>query len=202
MKRSSALLLLIIFIFSISCQELDKKKDNNDISLNGSGYPNVSGEYSFLTGKIKGDCTDGASVSFPPISFNLTISQSVNKITFVDSDTSEFGTPGWTFIEKTPLTGNVQKDKSFVATSQGIAVIDGVEGKVTVSYNLNGKFSPDGFSGNYTYSVFAQYYKTTCTYTTTFSGDKITSSKKALRVNNNFNNNESINFGLFLDKNY
>jgi len=138
--------------------------------VNSSGYPEVAGLYSFKTGSISVSCTDGSSDTLSAIAFNITVTQTDNKISF-QSDAGD--TPGITITETSGTSGNIETDASFIVTQTSTATVDGIAGNITLNYNLSGAFSTSGHSGTYKYSAYFQSYYITCTYTTSFSGSKL-----------------------------
>ena len=125
---------------------------------------NVSGNYSLITSAISASCTDGSSDTLPAISLIRAVTH--NNQEFVLSGGSS-SVPGITVLEADPLSGVVQASGKFVGTSVILAQIDGIEGNVTVSYNLSGYFNDSGWAGDYEYSIYYQSY-----YSTTFEGYK------------------------------
>jgi hypothetical protein len=167
MKR---LLLIVLagFILLLSACGSDGKKNNS----NSSGYPNVAGKYSFLTGDIYAECTDGSSDKLVPTSFNAIVTQSENVLTVYNAE-GDIEIPGMTVIDRKDMKGNVEKDASFNLNSVITVTIDGFSGVQTVTYYMNGHFTSTGWYGNYEFSIFFPDYQETCNFTTVFSGDEI-----------------------------
>ena len=63
------------------------------------------------------------------------------------------------------------------------ARIDGIPGVVTITYTLDGNFFPGAWAGGYTFVAFVQDLGVTCTYTTSFDGDQVSSRSAAFRFN-------------------
>lgn len=141
-----------------------------DGPVNSDGYPEVAGTYPFTTKSISMSCSDGSSDTFSAIAFNVTVTQSANKVS-LESDATI--TPGLTIIETTGTTGNIETSGTFIATQTSTVTIDGVIGNITLSYNISGTFTTSGWAGNYKYTAFFQSYSLSCTYTTTYSGNKL-----------------------------
>lgn len=168
--------LFLIFLAFANCGDESPKNTTSTTSTwagatNGSGYPDVAGNYSFKTSKNSWKCSDKSSGTGDAGSFNVLITQSVNTITATNSSFTSI--PGITVIESTETTGNIEKDASFILSQTTIASIEGFSGKETINYHLDGAFTTSGWSGNYSYSVYFQDYKLTCDYSMTFSGDKV-----------------------------
>ena len=136
----------------------------------GAGLGNVSGTYSFTTDTITWTGSDGSSGTIAALAFNLRVTQRGNTITFTQGDRN--ATAGLTVIEESVGTGIIETDGAFIGTSTALAQIAGIPGNLTVTYNLDGQFTSSGWSGDYSYIVFAQDLWLTLTYTTTFRGDK------------------------------
>ena len=136
---------------------------------NESGYPNVVGTYAFNTTTFNYSCTDGETGTSPAVSFNIGISQSLNSLTLLNKSTG--GTPGVTILESSGMTGNVTKSSSFTTSETATALVDGITGQVTIIWNLSGQFTSSSWSGNYQFTATGIGFS--CTYKSTFSGEKI-----------------------------
>jgi hypothetical protein len=80
----------------------------------------------------------------------------------------------------------VELNASFITTQILTATIDGLEGNVTLTYNISGNFTTSGWSGNYSYTALSQAgLLPTCTYTSTFSGNKLS---KPISKSEGYNN--------------
>jgi hypothetical protein len=160
--------------------------DASPTSTNSSGFPNVAGRYSFNTGTVSVSCSDGATSTNPAIALNFDVTQNANVITL--ANTNESGNiPGITIIDSTDSAGNVQQNSSFITTQIATANIDGISGTVNLNYNLTGSFSSNGWSGTYAYTASSASLGS-CTFTTSFTGSKITTTAakiSAAKINEN-----------------
>jgi hypothetical protein len=148
--------------------------------INSSGFPEVTGIYAFTTRTIKGSCSDGSSGTYPATSFNVAILQSNgNEIMGYDTDTTSSLPAGYTVISATGLKGTVQKADGatahFIMTSTVVfnVVSNDYVGRLTITDNISGDFTNDSWSGDYSYTTYIT--GGSCTYSTTFKGDKVTS---------------------------
>jgi hypothetical protein len=164
-------IVFIILIF-ISCT--GGNNDSIPISnlggrVNSAGYPDVSGNYSFITGEISYTCSKGSSGTSPPIAINFIMAQTDNQLS---ANISELPT-GFTIIDGSELAGYIQKTGKFTMDQNLTVTIDSIPGSNVITYNISGNFHFSGWAGDYTYNVFNDYSNDTCTYTTTFTGDYI-----------------------------
>jgi hypothetical protein len=159
---------------------------------NSSSFPDVAGRYSFNTDTLDFSCSDGAVGTNPAIALNFDVTQSANVITLKNTNAGS-GIPGVTVIDSTGLTGNVQTNSSFIITEIATANIDGISGTVNLNYNQTGSFSSNGWSGTYTYTASSATIGS-CTFTTSFTGSKIsTSTAKISSILINENNDLPVN---------
>lgn len=143
---------------------------------NASSFPNVAGRYSFNTGNFDVSCSDGSKTTNPALALNFDVVQNVNVITLVNAN-APVNVPGITVVDSTNATGNVETDSSFIVTQITTATIDGISGTVTLTYNIEGVFNTNGWSGTYTYFAASPGLGGTCSFKAPFSGTKIASSR-------------------------
>jgi hypothetical protein len=139
--------------------------------VNAAGFPDVEGKYSFNTGPISYTCTDGTNGTLSAIAMNFELSQNANQLFFYNPAASSI--PGITIIARGTGTANIDKTGYFIGNQRIIATISPAPGTNTIDYNLSGHFSMTGWSGNYQYVMYNDYYKVSCTCNTTFTGDYI-----------------------------
>jgi len=172
-------LILLSFLILLSCNKDDITEPELtgwQGQFNSSGYPNVIGEYSFVTKEFTGNCSDGSGGKSPAISFNLIINQEKNQLTF--SQKNPQPSVGMTVLESTALDGTIDKEGKFVANQYTVVTMTGIVGNVNLHYNITGSFKPNSWTGDYKYTATFLSYNGSCTYTTSFTGDKISSSQK------------------------
>jgi len=167
-------LLFILLVFTLACSEDSNPVGGWEGDFNDSGFPIVSGTYSFTTQTIHGSCSDGSSGDDEPVSFNIIVTQYQNNITLTQP-ASNSTSVGITILEASPMQGTIDKDCSFIANQSMTATLDGFEGNVSLNYHISGTFTTSGWSGNYSFSLYLHYYNATCNYSTIFSGSKISS---------------------------
>jgi len=146
--------------------------------------PDVSGLYSFKTGNVNGQCSDGSSGTNPPIELTLAVLQSGDNLTLTNqtyqlNPGDSLG--GFTIVSSTIPEGNIQSNGSFRITSQTTVLIDGISGESIINYFLEGNFSNTGWNGDYKYIVHTSIGS--CTFTTTFTGDKLSETAKVIEPN-------------------
>jgi len=163
-------------------------------TTNSTGFPEVSGRYSFNTSTFNISCSDGSTATNPAIALNFDITQNANVITVVNTNASG-GIPGITILDTTGTTGNVQTDSSFIATQISTATITGITGTVSLNYNISGKFTSNGWSGTYIYNMSTASLGT-CTFTSPFSGSKI-SAVTAAKISNAPYDFENVQIDLY-----
>jgi len=61
---------------------------------------------------------------------------------------------GFTVLEKSETTGNVNRDGSFILNKTVRARVDEYEVEVMIYYTASGTFTSSGWSGDYTYQMF------------------------------------------------
>lgn len=145
------------------------------LPLGNSGFPEVSGRYSFNTGQVRMVCTDGSRATNPALALNFDVDQNANEIT-LSSTVSVGATPGLTVTNSSVAAGNVRPNSSFIVNQFAVARIDNVSGEVNISYNISGSFNQGGWSGSYSYNISSSS-SGACDFTTAFSGTKISSAK-------------------------
>lgn len=148
----------------------DDTKTPESMTFNDSGFPVISGEYSFNTSRAKTVCSNGGEADSPPASFNVTVEQSRNEIKFI---TDQSDITGVTVIEKNDWVGLVGKAASFNASRSLVVKFDGLNGVSDIDYVLSGKFAKTSWTGEFEYTILHRSYGTTCNVKTTFSGDKL-----------------------------
>ncbi len=151
-------------------------------TTNQTGFPEVAGRYSFNTNTVSVSCTDGSTTTNPAIALNFDVTQNANVITLVNTNAAG-GVPGITFLDSTNATGNVQTNSAFIVTQISTASITGISGTVTLNYNITGNFISNGWNGTYAYTMNAASLSGSCTFTTSFSGTKITTVTTAKILN-------------------
>ena len=138
-------------------------------NVNPAGYPVVAGNYSFKTDEIFFTCSKGNSGTIPPLVTYFAIAQTDNQLF------GNFSEPpaGFTFIDYSYMTGNIEKTGKFTMNQNVTATIDSIPGSNAITYNISGNFHFSEWAGDYSYDVFNDYSNDTCTYTTTFTGDYV-----------------------------
>ncbi len=139
--------------------------------VDGSGYPVVAGTYAFTTGTVTMKCSDNSTGTGPALSMNVIVSQSQNAITLTQAN--PIVPAGLTITSQTPMAGTVDTSGNFVMNESLVATLNGVPGDINVSYNVTGTFSPTNWTGVYIYTAYFTAYNGSCTYATTFSGNKL-----------------------------
>lgn len=139
--------------------------------VNGAGYPDVAGNYSFITDTISYTCNNGESGKSAPVALNFAITQTDNRL--VAKGLSPVEIPGVTIIQSNDMAGNIEKTGSFIMNRMIIMTINTMPGTNTISFNLNGQFTTSGWGGDYTFVQFNNYYNLTCNSRTTFKGDYV-----------------------------
>jgi hypothetical protein len=141
--------------------------------LDAAGFPAVAGTYSFTTDTVSYTCTDGESGQLNPQAFNVDVQESANALMITRP--LEILPPNATLIGSTGLTGLVETDGSFTLTETAQFEITGIPGQVTANYSVTGQFTPNGGAGDYQFTADILADGITCTYTTTFTSDKLNS---------------------------
>lgn len=144
-------------------------------------FPNVAGDYSLTTGTVNYTCSDNSSGSIPASSSGTTISQSLSTLSAPPAGPI----PGFTILDDPGLTGNVAMDRSFVMQKSMRVYFIALSTNATVSYNLNGAFTSNGWSGTYTYTVMLDNPLESCTYVTTFTGSRTSTGKTSDQLEKN-----------------
>lgn len=153
------------------CSKDDSPSDEWS-SRTGSDFPYVAGTYSFITGPIVWLSSDGQSGSGPPIGFNCVVHQVENNIAVENlSANTVIDAAGITVLSGSDMTGVVDRSGNFTLSQVMRIAVDGFEGTVLVTYNIAGAFTPNGWSGDYRYTLNADIVSVT--YMTTFSGDRL-----------------------------
>ena len=130
----------------------------------------VSGKYTIITSVISVECTDGSTETLPAQAISGVIEHTGNRVEFINDD--QGSVPGVTVVETDATDGVIETNGRFIMTSSTLATIEGIDGNLTVNYNLSGCFNDSGWGGEYGYSIFFQNYALTCTYSSPFSGTK------------------------------
>jgi hypothetical protein len=162
-------LALTATISLVGCGGSGGSSSSNDVEKL-SNTTNVAGNYTLITSAISAECTDGSSDTLKAIALSGDVSHTGNKIEF-NNDNGGSGV-GITVIEADTPSGIIEADGKFIMTSAVLAKQEGIDGNLTLSYNLSGYFNDTGWSGEYQYSVFFHAFSESCTYTTPFSGTK------------------------------
>jgi len=136
-----------------------------------SGFPDVSGNYSFTTSRIDYTCSDNSAGSVPALSLNLGVIQDNSMLRVPQAAP----VPGLEILDDPGLSGNVATDGSFVMQKDVRAYIEVVDSQASVTYSLSGDFSSNGWSGDYEYSVVLDDLMLACTYVSTFTGSRTAS---------------------------
>ncbi len=138
--------------------------------INSSGYPDVGGYYSFLSSSSTTTCTNGYTADSSPSSFNATVTQSVNSLSISDDSDDSVG---YTIVEVTEMTGNVETNGDFLTTQSAVITIDS-SGITAIMYiTLDGRFTAEGWSGEYIATWSYYDYDISCENNRTFSGNKL-----------------------------
>jgi len=159
---ASALLITLLTACGSEDESSDTPKGLDTVT-------NVSGTYSLITSAISVTCTDGATDTLPALALTRTVTHAGNEFDF-EQEVAEAA--GVTIIESDTFSGVVEPSGRFVGTSVALVSMQGINGNLTISYNLAGYFNDEGWSGTYVTSVFFHDYVTTCEYESTFSGYK------------------------------
>ncbi|MDH5230927.1 MAG: hypothetical protein OEY38_12745 [Gammaproteobacteria bacterium] len=172
--KSSAILLITTILIGCGVAKNNEEADIEAWSgkFNAAGYPDIDGDYAFITVNIGYRCSDESTGTSEPISFNISVLQDANEIT-IPNRTDDL--PGLTILEQTEATGLVEKSGAFSATKSAIIHIAALDDDVTYQYSQNGDFTPSSWSGNYKFTAIIPKYQLSCKYSTTFRGDKIAS---------------------------
>ncbi len=144
--------------------------------LNSSGYPDVASYYSFLSQASTTTCTNGFTESSSASSFNVTITQSLNSLSL--STDSSGDSVGYTINETTGMTGNVEKNGDFIAQQTTVLTDDSSGATVTMYHTLDGRFTAEGWYGDYIIEWSYHDYNISCEINTTFSGDKLSKAQQ------------------------
>ena len=147
----------------------------NGILINDSGFPNVTGRYSLNTSQVTGLCHDSSGGIEPSININIEVIQNENVIiikfpivtgTQTVSDDTVIST-------NTENIGLVTKDANF-ATNRRVVGSSLSIGNFSLSYDFQGEFSSNGWSGTYSYRYITSLPSPAiCDYSSTFTGDKL-----------------------------
>lgn len=111
----------------------------------------------------------------PEVYSNMAVSQTENQLT--SQATSKAGVDkllagGFTIESNSGSAGTLLKDARF-SLFQGMTLRYQTLGKASINYATTGTFSPSGWFGNFSYTVFVEGDSSSCTFTATFSGDKV-----------------------------
>ena len=202
MKKLFVVLAAIFLLAVVACSGGGGGSNHTSSwdSLTPGGYPDVKGTYSFTTEDITYTCSDGRTGTVNKVDYYMNVSQSestVNANKLVPNGGSDLPA-GITIIDATPLSGVIQKNGEFVLNQTVTAQIEGISGNVTYQYVYDGKFTPTGWSGDYSYTAFSPGEGYTCDNETIFYGDKVSASTKSASsempaTEKKDNNDESVN---------
>ena len=176
---TSHYLLAAVIIFLAACG--GGGGSTTPTETNSSGFPEVAGRYSFNTSNFSVSCSDGSTGTNPPVALNIRVSQTENSLLLENLSIGP-GVPGITIISANNAQGNIQKDSSFIINQIIIADINGI-GRTTLNYSWTGNFSSSGWSGTYRYS--STFGLDSCTFISTFTGDRIGSKEEIQIAENN-----------------
>lgn len=160
---------ILICLLSIYLTGCGAGSDGDDQPQGLVDVSNVSGNYSLITSAISMSCTDGSTDTLSAISLVRTITHTNQEFVLSGSPSSA---AGLTVIESDEFSGVVEPSGKFVGSASIIAQMDGIDGNLTVTYNLSGYFNDIGWSGDYKYNIYFQDFGVTCKYSTTFEGYK------------------------------
>lgn len=153
-------------IFLTACSN-EEEPVNDRIPTNMSGYPIISGIYSFKTKDFQG-CGNRHTNN---ITLDFTITQDGNKLTAINSSIKSV--PGITMLKTTGAKGELAPSLLFSIEEKVAAKMKGWgNGIAYVTYKLQGSFTKTGWSGTYQYESKAPIGSGTCKYETTFTGVK------------------------------
>jgi len=140
MKVQNIVVILLLTNFIYGC---GSDGDSDLPENNSSGFPDVSGIYSFNQGVINAIC-NGELLSVPGSSFNINVIQNGNEIILTKTTVSS--SPGITIYESTNPTGLIDKSGNFQLRNSSTGYVDQV-GNVSTSSHYSGTFSSSGFTG-------------------------------------------------------
>lgn len=173
-KQKTIAVAAAVAFFSLGLAGCGGGGSSNNDGGGGGGdpvFPSVDGLYSFDTGETAFTCTDGGQGTIAPISMNVVVTQNGNRIVL---DNPDFvGIPGAVILEQNPVTGNVQENSNFNATSIAIIDFGSPIGQSNVNYNVNGRFTDRGWNGDYRFTAAFLALDGSCDYRTTFNGTRL-----------------------------
>lgn len=170
-------------LFSTACGSLSDAVPTSDDSKNpyseNTGSTEAiqprAGKYSFNTGSVRGDCSDGSGGVSPSQSLQFNVSMSGGLITLVQSaassssSTEKVSSSGMRIISSSPVSGNLSSGGSFLATGTSIFE-DFKYGIIRSTYTVEGQFSGSSWSGSYNYTADFSAQYVFCRFSTTFTG--------------------------------
>lgn len=160
-------LLVILTTVALSSCGSGGEVDNQPEDTNTAGYPDVAGRYSFNTSDFDVSCFDGSTGTNPPIALDLVIYQTGNAIRM---EPFVFSSSDIRAMDSTDPQGHVQKDSTFNVNLYITNDSDSL-GTYTINYTWTGNFTSNGWNGSYRYSMGIGL--DSCTFTSTFTGDKV-----------------------------
>ncbi len=161
--RSSVVLFCLVLILS-GCESESDSTDAGDL-------PDVAGVYSFDTDTVAVNCDDGSSATNPPIVLEFEVLQEDHQIELTSAIPSG-GISGVTIIDTTGASGRVRSDASFELTQSSTATFTGVAGTIALNYRIDGRFTTDSWSGDYSFTAQSSLFGF-CRFSTEFTGSKM-----------------------------
>jgi len=141
-------------------------------NVNSAGYPDVTGLYSCNVVAGSAVCSDGSGGTQAPLAMNFRISQINNQVTLVSTSTA--GLPaGTTILSADNFDGNVDLIGNFIIDQHIVARISSTPGNNTLTYTFTGTFVPNGWTGIYLLNIYNDFYRVSCNYTASFTGNRI-----------------------------
>jgi hypothetical protein len=141
MPFNDGLKLIKILILTVLTSACEGEKDNEGSTETLS---NVSGQYAMITSAISVECSDGETDTLPALAIYGSVVQIGSKVMFRNDN--EGPLVGITIIEGDSMDGIIQPGGQFVLTSSILATVEGINGKLTIYYNLSGHFNDTGWS--------------------------------------------------------
>lgn len=137
-------------------------------------FPDVAGVYSFTTGILSYECSDGSFGQAPEFSQNSEVVQDGNEIRLFDTtERASSESVGFVFKSETETKGLIQRNGRFSLSKSALATFIDFSMDARLSYSFVGTFDSTGWFGDYEYSATFLEAGYTCTYRSVFYGDLI-----------------------------
>jgi len=162
-------LALTATISLVGCGGGGSSSSSNDVEKL-KNVTNVAGNYTIITSVFSIECSTGFTDTSKAIALSGNILHSGNKIEFI-GDEEDSGV-GLTIIENDKPSGIIEPDGKFIMTSAILARQEGIDGNLTLSYNVSGYFNDTGWKGDFEYSIFFHESSMNCVYSSPFYGSK------------------------------